>query len=202
MIDQSLIDENSATLVTALENSNKINNRLNLVESVFNDAILSKLQQYLDDNYHSENWIPETNEHGVPMHDVPRYKLTWDADTVTEELYEVCAAATPVLKKMYPNSFQTFNGIVIWRDHPGYFIDWHTDNPVIGVSLQIYLDSDTDIPGTEFLVDSGSLLVPFSKNTGYVVDHSGPNKPSHRIAHPVPANALRYSLFALWYNSH
>lgn len=202
MIDQSLITENSATLVTALENSNKINTRLSLVSSAFNSALLTKLQQYLNDNYHSDNWIPETNEYGTPMHEVPRYKLTWDADTVIEELHEVCAAATPVLKKMYPNSFQTFNGIVVWRDHPGYFIDWHTDNPVIGISLQLYLTENNNAPGTEFVVESGTIAVPFVKNSGYVVDHSGTNKPSHRVAYPVPDNCLRYSLFALWYNSH
>jgi hypothetical protein len=198
MIDQQLIDENIDTLVAGLTTANSVDRRLHLVQSVFTQSMLTKLQEYFITNEHSDLWVPETTQYNIPMKDRPRHKITWDAETVIEELHEVCNGATNTVQKMYPGSIKPFNGVIIWRDCPGYYFGWHTDNPVINVSMQIYLQGSENNPGTEFEVENNSVIAPFIPNSGYIVDHSGDNKPRHRVTHAVPEGSVRYSLFALW----
>ena len=159
--------------------------------------MLVKLQEYFDTHYHNEMWIPETTQYGLPMHNTPRYKITWDPESVIEEIYEVCHLMTPILQELDPTAPIKFDGIAIWRDHSGYDLDWHTDNPAIHLTMQIYLIGSLDNPGTEFKIDSGSIIAPFIPNTGYFIDQRS-FRPPHRVAHKVPENQIRYSLFALW----
>jgi hypothetical protein len=198
MIDQNLIDQNITKLIDAVTHSKSVTEQLKLVENAFDQSMLSKLQEYFNANYSSNLWGPETTAYGIPMDNIPRVKLAWDPESVIEELHEVCRALTPNVLEMYPDAQRKFDGIVIWRDHPGYNLAWHTDNPVIEVSLQIYLSGSSRNPGTEFKTENSSLIVPFVPNTGYIVNHSGNKRPMHRIAHPVPEGEIRYSLFALW----
>lgn len=202
MIDQNLIDQNIVRLNSAVKNNTSINDQLKLVNNAFDQAMLSKLQDYFDANYNSKLWEPETTAYGRPMTDVPRFKLAWESESVIEELHEVCNGITPLVSELYPGVERKFDGIVIWRDHPGYDLSWHTDNPVIEVSLQVYLSGSDCNPGTEFKTGDSSLPLPFIVNTGYIVNHDGVTRPMHRVAHPVPENEIRYSLFALWKHSH
>lgn len=201
MIDQNLINQNVSRLIDAVKHSKSITEQLKLVENVFDQSMLTKLHEYFRANYDSDLWVPETTTYGVPMTKVLRCKLTWDTESVIEELHEVCQALTPVVIEMYPDAQRKFNGIVIWRDHPGYDLTWHTDNPVVEVSLHIYLSGATLNPGTEFKIADSSLTVPFIPNTGYIVNHCGNKRPVHRVAHPVPEGEVRYSLFAIWKHS-
>lgn len=59
----------------------------------------------------------------------------------------------------------------IWFDLGGYNLKPHTDDPRVALSLQIYLDTQQDIPGTA-LFDTEKSNIPFCifkyvKNTGY-----------------------------------
>ena len=198
MIDQQLIDQNTATLIVSVTTAKRINSQLNLITSVFTPSLLTKLETYFVERESSELWVPETTMYNVPMSDRPRHKLTWEAESVIEELHEVCNNLTDTVHRIYPTCTKPFCGIVIWRDREGYDIKWHTDNPVVDVTLQVYLSGSEKNPGTEFEVGDGTVTAPFIPNTGYIVQHAGEKRPRHQIAYPVPAGETRYSLFAIW----
>jgi hypothetical protein len=199
MIDQNLINQNSISLADALKNGSVISPQVKFIKNAFDQDILCKLQEYVTNHYQSDFWKFETNAHGVPMEETPRYKLEWDPESVVEEVHEVCNLITPMLQELYTCPEIIFNGITLWRDHPGYNMSWHTDNPSIHMTMQIYLFGSTDCPGTEFKTESGSITAPFVSNTGYFIDQRT-TRPVHRVTHTVPENQMRYSLFAIWKN--
>jgi hypothetical protein len=198
MIDQQLIETNTQSLSKSLKNSKVADNYLRLVSDPFDKNLIAKFNRYIEQNYNSELWQADTDEHGVPRYAVPRFKISWDADTIIEELHEICQQQKPVLEEIYYKQFGDFVGIMIWRDHPGFEIGWHTDNPIIGASLQIYMGGSDNNPGTEFKVNDSNLVLPFVPNTGYLVDQSDNSRPRHRSAGTVAEGAIRYSLFAMW----
>jgi hypothetical protein len=65
--------------------------------------------------------------------------------------------------------------------------------------MQIYLNGALSNPGTQFKTDLGIITAPFVPNTGYLIDQRD-FRPLHRLAHAVPKNQIRYSLFAIWKN--
>lgn len=197
MIDQQLITDNTQTLIASLNNATPVNQQLSLIQSAFTPALLAKLEQYFVDNETSELWMPDTS-YNVPRSDRPRHKITWDSDTVIEELHDICNNATDSVKSIYNADVKPFCGIAVWRDREGFSSTWHVDNPMIDVSMQVYLQGPESNPGTEFEVGSGTVVAKFIPNTGYIVRHTGTTRPLHRITHPVPAGAVRYSLFAIW----
>jgi hypothetical protein len=199
MIDQDLINHNVDILSTAFKNSRQITPQLRFIQNAFDQPMLSKLKEYVDTHYHSDLWKSETTAYGQPLDNRPRHKLAWDPESVVEEMHEVCHLLTPVLQELDPTKPIVFDGITLWRDRSGYDLDWHTDNPAIHLTMQIYLFGSLDNPGTEFKIDSGSITAPFVPNTGYFVDQRIA-RPTHRLAHVVPENQIRYSLFALWKN--
>lgn len=198
MIDQKLINDNSVYLSNALKNSVTISPQIKFLTNVFDQPVLVKLQEYFANQYHSNLWQFETTEYGEIMSNVPRYKISWDPESVVEEIHEVCNSVTPVVEEMCQGK-TAFHGIALWRDHSGYNIGWHTDNPILKITMQIYLDGLESCPGTEFKTDSGTIVAPFVKNTGYFLNQ-GELRPMHRLAHTVPHNQTRYSLFAMWKN--
>lgn len=200
MIDSALIEKNKNILGTALERSRIVSPVLRVLTQAFDTDLLDKLTQYFTTNYNSELWVPETDTYGKPMTRVQRAKLTWEADTVIEETHEVCQAQKSIIEHLLSKPIGTFRGIVIWRDQPGYTLGWHTDNPVIGTSVQVYLQGESANPGTEFRINDNPVRVPFVPNTGYLVDQSSESRPTHRVAGTVPDNHVRYSLFAMWNN--
>lgn len=199
MIDQDLINHNTNTLLTAFKKSQQVTPQLRFMQNAFDQPMLSKLKEYVDAHYHSDLWNYETTPSGQPMDDNPRHRLPWDPESVVEELHEVCHLFTPVLQELDLTKPIVFDGITLWRDQGGYDLDWHTDNPAIHLTMQIYLFGSKDTPGTEFKIDSGSITAPFVPNTGYFVDQRHV-RPTHRLAYMVPENQIRYSLFALWKN--
>ena len=199
MIDQDLINHNAETLSIAFKNSRQITSQLRFIQHPFDQLMLLKLQEYVDAHYHSDLWNSETTDYGQPLDNRPRHKLAWDPESVVEEMHEVCHLLTPVLQELDPTKPIVFDGITLWRDQGGYDLDWHTDNPAIHLTMQIYLFGSQDTPGTEFKIDPGSIIAPFVPNTGYFIDQRIV-RPTHRLAYMVPENQIRYSLFALWKN--
>jgi len=200
MIDSELIEKNKHTLTQALNHSQIISPVLRVLHDALEPDLINKLSRYLEINHDSDLWIPETDTYGKPMTTVQRSKLTWDADTVIEEAHEVCQAQKSCIENLLGKNIGSFRGIVIWRDQPGYTLSWHTDNPVLGTSVQIYIQGAEVNPGTEFKINGKDVLVPFVPNTGYLVDQSSSSRPTHRVAGKVPENHIRYSLFAMWNN--
>ena len=194
-LDYQLIKENIESVTDSLRISKSVDPRLYTLRSPLTPAMMTKLTQYLNNMHDSPLWQPETVQYNVPGDEIHRFKLQWDPETVFEELHEVCQSVTPVVREIHPNSFKDFKGIMIWRDHPGYDISWHTDNPIIGVSMQIYITGSVDCPGTEFRTTDGEISVPFISNSGYITQ----NKLDHQISKRLSDNSIRYSLFAIWH---
>ena len=197
MIDQELINRNSDTLSAALQHSQQITPQLRFIHNAFDQSMLLKLQEYIDNNFHSELWVPESTHYGRPMVNAPRHKISWEPESVIEEIHEVFGSITPLLQELDPEIPIVFSGITLWRDQSGYALDWHTDNPAIHLTMQIYLSGSLENPGTEFKTEAGSITAPFVPNTGYYIDQRKV-RPPHRTSHAVPENQIRYSLFALW----
>ena len=120
MIDQNLINQIYFSLADALKNGSVISPQVKFIKNAFDQDILCKLQEYVTNHYQSDFWKFETNAHGVPMEETPRYKLEWDPESVVEEVHEVCNLITPMLQELYTCPEIIFNGITLWRDHPGY----------------------------------------------------------------------------------
>ena len=180
MIDQELINYNTDTLSTAFKNSRQITPQLRFIQDAFDRSMLEKLQEYVDTHYHSDLWVSETTAYGQPMDNRPRHKLAWDPESVVEEIHEVCQLITPMLQELDPTIPIVFDGITLWRDQGGYDLGWHTDNPAIHLTMQIYLNGSLTNPGTEFKTEEGSITAPFVPNTGYFLDQRSV-RPMHRL---------------------
>lgn len=193
-LDYQLINDNIDSVTKSLRSSMFLDPRLLKIKSPLTSEMMTKLTQYLKDMYHSPLWVPETVQYDEKIDYVQRFKIMWDAETVFEELYEVCQSITPVVNEIHPNSQSSFQGIMLWRDHPGYYINWHTDNSIIGVSMQIYIAGPDICPGTEFQTINGIESIPFVANSGYITQ----NKITHRVTEKLSGSEVRYSLFAIW----
>lgn len=192
MIDQALIDDNSAHLTECLKNKTHTPlNGLYQLSNILDQNILEKLSVYLQ-TVGKEQWsaIPQ-------QQNKPRSVITWDADTVIEELSEVFNSVTPTINAVFSDVYKHFWGVTIWRDTEGYNIDWHTDNPDIDVALQMYLYTEPGL-GTVFGSESNQTLISSIHNTGYLAVHTGDNKIPHRTENTIPAGVTRYNLYAIW----
>lgn len=197
MIDQKLVDLNIENLTKNLLVSSDRSQGLRLISRAFDSVLMDKILAYLDQGV-TDLWKPETTADYVSMVSTPRLKLNWHEETVIEELHMICDALTPTIDILYPHRPRRFLGINIWRDSEGYDIDWHTDNPVIDISMQVYLKGDAQSPGTSFRLDDKDLDVQFYPNSGYMADNSEGCRIVHKIQHPVMGKHPRYSLFAMW----
>ena len=197
MIDCNIIDENITQAAAAIENIESTTcPGLWKIKNVFNDHLLRKLRYYIDTSS-EDSWIMvESQEHR------PRRKLRWQSDTVIEEIHEICSGLTDSINKKFDDSKKNFLGISIWKDHPGYTMGWHQDNPIIDVGMQIFLyDLASPEVGTVFRTDGKEYLVPYISNTGYINVQSQQLNTLHRPAIPLPHGQTRYSLYSVWSRS-
>lgn len=195
MIDQDLIAKNIDHSQRSFDHRRSIDDELSVVEDFFTDDAIDKLYQYLSSEP-NKPWQLETDENYKVMH-VPRRKISWHAETIVEELHEVVSALTPFVGSV-TDSARQFHGIVIWEDSAGYTIPWHTDNPILAATMQIYLAGPVTCPGTEFqLTDGETYVCNFRPNTGYFINQTQ-RRPMHRSRASVPAMVTRHSLFAMW----
>lgn len=192
MLDYQLIQNNSEIAAQAL-NSLWPTPTPDLwhIQKFCSEDAWTKLKQYI----HS---VDESAWQPVPWQENrPRHKITWEMDSIIEELHEVCDNNTQLISQKFDMPLH-FHGIQIWRDSEGYLIEEHTDNPVIDVAVQIYLFDAPSECGTTFFVTAGDTItyvIPHYHNTGYVsVNHSVP----HCSTRAVPAGLLRYSFYAHW----
>lgn len=192
MIDQQLILQGQQQIVNAFNTrSTTPSDRLWIINNVLSDDILKKLKEYIN-SVDKSKWETVAGQESLP-----RGKISWDSDTVIEELHEIYSALTDTINQAYPAPYKHFWGISLWKDTAGYSIDWHTDNPDIDLAIQIYLYGDGTL-GTTFLINSQEFNVPGDHNSGYVAYHSDQPKPLHRSQRTVPVGQVRYSLYAVW----
>ena len=103
---------------------------------------------------------------------------------------------TPQLKHIFKKPALYYGGFSLWRDQHKYFIAKHTDNPVIEIGLQVYLN-DNSIPlPTTFVVDGVDVRANYKINAGYVMDNS--EHLEHFFWPPIPKDETRHSLYIFW----
>lgn len=191
MIDQSLIEQSMLHIRASFFRMESKSSNLWRMQDVFPPELIEKLKTYISQ-------VPESKWSKVEYQEsMPRLRITWDQDTVIEELHEICSGLTPEINQKFGRQHKHFWGVSVWQDNPGYSIDWHTDNPDIDVAIQIYLYDPSGM-GTVFIVDDQECLISGEHNTGYLAHHSDLPRLLHRSQGAVPMDKLRYSIYAVW----
>lgn len=192
MTDQQLIDSGSRHLASCLDNMRAAPiSGLYFLEQVLEEATLIKLQQYLD------SLDPEKWQKWPFRERQPRFSIMWDPDTILEEIHEIFGSNTGKVNDICPGVLKHFWGISIWKDLPGHWMKWHTDNADIDVAAQIYVYTKPGV-GTVFGTDENPVLVSSHHNSGYFVVQSKDQRPLHRTENRVPQGVTRFSLYAVW----
>ena len=197
MIDQEIIQTASNNLQQAFKNRIVHNTHFSTIHNVFSPEVLNKVYDYIL-NDSDKIWELETTSNGKEMN-IPRNKIAWHMDTVIEELHMAMESITPQVQSVL-NRPVNFVGITLWQDHEHYHIDWHSDNPVLMATMQIYLAGSKKNPGTEFRLEEGKYHnCEFIPNTGYFLNQTE-CRLKHHTTGSVPPNVSRYSLFGMWKN--
>lgn len=196
MINLKLIKQCASSVHRSLEQHSKLHQSLLHIQEVLPESALLKLQKYVK----SEKVPWEFLDERLSNQDCTRRKVTWDPDTIIEELHTAFDNVTDTINEIFPgNQQQNFIGISLWEDTAGYNMKWHTDNPMLSCAIQIYLfDTCPAHCGTTFIVNNKQVDLPFINNTGYAVNHNVNEKLIHKPSCTIPENTYRYSLYAGW----
>ena len=195
MIDQTLVDANILHAQQALNNLQSTP-ALGLwrIENVLTPEMLDKLRQFITDTPDSEIWHKVEGQEKLN-----RKKITWHPDSVIEELHIIFESLTESVNKIFLQNTKNFLGVSVWKDWAGYTMGWNTDNPIIDVSMQLYLFDDA-LPhaGTVFKLDGTDYLVPYISNSGYVCNQTLDPKLLHKPAVVLDHGQCRYSIYSVW----
>lgn len=125
-----------------------------------------------------------------------RKEIIWEADTVVEEVFMVMSSLTPAVNDLLLTNHNKFLGINLWKDSNPFTVPRHTDNPIIGTSIQIYLNScDVDLT-TKFLYGDTVINLDYISNSGYMMNNDF--RAEHWMYESIPMDFKRYSLYATW----
>ena len=154
----------------------------------------NKLKKYIN-NIDDTQWQPTEEK----FYKQNRRKITWDSDTIIEELHYSFEKITDNINKIFPNQqHHNFIGISLWEDTGGYNFNWHTDNELLSSALQIYLFDCPQNYGTTFNINNIEYALPFKHNTGYFIDQSVRPMLTHKTTSIVPDGIKRYSMYVSW----
>ena len=94
-------------------------------------------------------------------------------DTELGQLLIQYGQSTATVVKKLVNSVQPSNGgnVSLWRDLPRFQSPWHADEFTRLPTAQIYMTGLSD-SGTAFDIDGHQFSLPFTPNTGYLMDNS------------------------------
>ena len=189
MYDQNLVLQTTAHLSKSIANRNQITENLYEVNNILPDFTYNKLMDYI--NSANAPWTEQETK-GYRRNPL-RSKVSWDPDTVIEEIADSFAGLSGTIAEMLGVNVE-FLGITLWKDAPGYDLEWHTDNEILIATFQTYLNSFSN-PGTTFMIDDKEYECKFLPNTGYIACQHNVNKPLHKLN---TVKNERYSLFAMW----
>jgi hypothetical protein len=190
MLDNNVIQDNSQRLIKSIENKQCTDIQgLYKIGPVFCDNVVKKITTYTQNSL--IHWQEVEGQSSLP-----RKKISWDQDTVIEELHEIFSLTTNFVNSSFIGQEKYFWGVTLWKDSPGYYIPWHTDNPDIDIAIQIYLFDQTQT-GTVFKSDDREVLIESDHNRGYMIENY-PRSILHRTQSTVPEGTTRYSLYAIW----
>jgi hypothetical protein len=192
MIDNQFIESVAQQAIRSIEQRQSTEfDCLYTIKNFLIDQAISKLKNYLPATT-DQQWTTVANQEHCN-----RRKLTWDSDTVIEELHLACDLLTPTISKIAGTSLN-FLGLQIWKDWSGYLITPHQDNPIIDASMQLYLFDNSPNLGTTFSDDITKIEIPYVNNSGYLFFSKNVGNIKHSTTNITPANATRYSLYLVW----
>lgn len=187
-LDYSLIEDGKIYSQIRLNNLiETASSDLSFVSEFIYPPLLDKLLEYINND--SLYWMPELYQESKN-----RAKLNWIPDSVLEETHIVLDSLTDQLNSIYSKQTK-FLGLSVWKDQQGYTIRPHADRSLISISLQVYLSESTDDLSTHFLCNGKVISPGYVKNSGYIQNNVGM---IHFMNNPVPADHIRYSLYAVW----
>jgi len=124
-----------------------------------------------------------------------RLEVTWLPDSVIEETHIVLESLTESIGNIW-NGPRKFLGISIWQDQSPYSIRPHSDQSLIGYSLQVYLNTNDKNLSTQFQINDNIVGPKYQTNCGYLMNND--SKILHWMLQDIPKNFTRYSLYAIW----
>ena len=194
-LDFALIEASTQHALDKLESGEIIHPGLLCIHNFLEPELLLKLQNYISND--KLPWEFQEHHDGAGYrHD--RKKINWVAESVIEETHMVLSEMTQYLNERF-NRKNRFLGLSVWKDEKSFQVPVHVDNPIINISIQIYLNSNNQNLGTKFHVNDGVFQVPYRINCGYLMDNS------YGIRHFYDGNPSmgyhRYSLYAIWSNN-
>lgn len=188
MYNSELIQRATLYTQSLLSNMHPVPLGMATVENFFHNDLITHTLEFCN-TY--DNWQPVTfGDYTVPH----RVKMCFEVDTVIEMLHETLSNCTPQMGTLFAKSL-SFNGLDIWKDTAGYYVDKHTDNPEFNVSLQIYIKNLPQL-ATVFEYDEQTVMPRADPNCGYMCDNTVGIP--HWMNTAIPNNFTRYSLHATW----
>ena len=179
----------------SLKYSNQVTDKLRFTDNFFTQELLEKLYNYCT-TVDSKKWQDLSDGYAQANRKV----ITWDIDTVVEEVTELMTNQCDILDIFFPFVLDgeavshNFLGASIWKDTDGYEIPVHTDNPEVSCTIQIYIGGNCNANhGTTFFVDDKELVLPFIPNCGYILNQTEP-RIKHKTTKTLPKNSERYSI--------
>ena len=192
MIDQQLITLSSKQALTSIEQRQSTQiNAVFTVSDVLTVPASTKLKNYLS-TVTDNMWTTVDGQEKLN-----RRKLTWESDSIIEELHNAFNDITPAISQIN-NSPLNFLGLQIWKDWDGYYINLHKDNSNIDASLQIYLFDNNKKLGTTFVNKDHTIEIPYIHNSGYLMFTKKIGDTKHGTTHLTPPGVIRYSLYLVW----
>jgi hypothetical protein len=193
MIDQELVSIAASYAAQSISNLKTVNDDFKLVSNFLHPRLALKLR----------NFVSTTDEslwQSVPKQEkLPRKSINWLSDSVIEEIHIIAEGLTDAINQTFNTQDKTFQGLQLWRDSGGYSLAPHKDNPIIDISMQIYLFDCAKKYGTTFKVGDTEIAVPFIHNSGYLLHKkSDEERILHWTSSDLPADIQRYSLYLIW----
>lgn len=194
-LDFNLVDRSTQHALDSLKSSETVCPGLLCISNLLDSDLLVKLQNYIFDE--SLIWGSQEHHVGAGYH-YDRKKINWVPDSVIEETHMVLEGLTDYINQCFTRQ-NKFLGLSIWKDEYSYQVPLHTDNPVIDISMQIYLNDNNMDLGTRFQLDT-VFTIPYKTNHGYLMDNR--QNIQHFYDGQSPKDYHRYSLYAIWANAN
>jgi hypothetical protein len=195
-LDFDLINRSIPFVISRIENGHEIAPGLIALSDLLDNQLLTKLQEYSFKE--NTGWKSQEN-HQMSGYNHHRKKINWLPDSIIEETHIVFDGLTDHLNQLFKRQ-NKFLGLSVWKDDGSFQIAPHTDNPVIDIAIQIYLNGDDNKDlGTKFQLDT-VVTIPYKTNHGYLMDNR--QNIRHFYDGKAPEDYYRYSLYAIWANAN
>lgn len=187
-----MINDSIKFLVQSIEKSPVlVENGCNyqILQNIFSNQLLDELDNCNLGNIKVQKLKTQTEE--------PRVRIDY-AESISKKINIIFKSKK--ITNMFENKYkiklvaQTSD---IWFDSTGYNLPPHTDNPELALSMQIYLDTDYNVPGTALFGSKDATKsfceFKYEKNNGYSLLNNA--TAYHGTAFAMTSPAVRKSVY-------